>query len=81
MNHPFFKDIDWKKLEHKELEPPFKPKVKSENDVSQIDTVFTQEKPQDSFVEHSLSETMQKENDFNGFTYVAKSALDEVKDS
>lgn len=78
MNHPFFKDLDWKKLERKEIEPPFKPKVKSEGDTSQIDTVFTQEKPQDSYVENSLSETMQKEGDFNGFTYVAKSALDEA---
>jgi serum/glucocorticoid-regulated kinase 2 len=81
MNHAFFKDIDWKKLDRKEIEPPFKPKVKSENDISQIDTVFTSEKPQDSFVEHSLSETMQKEGDFNGFTYVSKSALDEADSS
>lgn len=23
--HPFFKNIDWKKLENKELDPPFRP--------------------------------------------------------
>ncbi len=26
-NHPFFQDIDWDKLERKELEPPYKPLV------------------------------------------------------
>jgi serine/threonine protein kinase len=42
--HAFFKDIDWAKLEKKELEAPFKPKVKDVMDVSQIDTVFTGER-------------------------------------
>jgi len=74
--HPFFKDIDWDKLEKKELEPPFKPKVKSDTDTSQIDSVFLVEKPQDSFVEHSLSETIQRENAFDDFTFVAPSAMD-----
>ncbi|UYV67165.1 PRKCD [Cordylochernes scorpioides] len=32
---PFFKDIDWEKIERKELDPPFKPQV-SENDDDDI---------------------------------------------
>lgn len=75
-NHPFFKDIDWEKLEKKELPPPWKPEVKGTMDTSQIDTVFTQEKPQDSMVENSLSETLQRENNFDGFTYVGNSAME-----
>jgi hypothetical protein len=34
--HPFFRNIDWDKLFKKEVEPTFKPKVKSEADVSQV---------------------------------------------
>lgn len=76
--HAFFKDIDWAKLEKKELEAPFKPKVKDVMDVSQIDTVFTGERPQDSLVENSLSETMMRENNFDNFTFNAESHM-EVK--
>lgn len=76
--HPFFKDIDWAKLEKKEIEAPFKPKVKDVMDVSQIDTVFTGERPQDSLVENSLSETMMRENNFDNFTFNAESHM-EVK--
>lgn len=74
--HPFFKDLDWNALEAKEIEPPFKPKVRSSTDISQIDTVFTQEKPQDSLVETTLSETMIRENNFDGFTFVAPTAME-----
>jgi serine/threonine protein kinase len=74
--HVFFTGIDWEKLERKEIEPPFRPKVKSEVDTSQIDTAFTQEKPQDSLVEHSLGDTLNKENNFDGFTFVAPSQME-----
>lgn len=74
--HPFFKDLDWDKLDRREITPPFKPKVASESDTGQIDPVFTGEKPQDSFVENSLSETIQRENNFDGFTFVAPTAME-----
>jgi serum/glucocorticoid-regulated kinase 2 len=74
--HPFFKDLDWDKLEKKELDAPWKPKVKGENDISQIDTAFTQERAQDSLVDNHLSDTMQKENAFDAFTYVAPNAME-----
>jgi serine/threonine protein kinase len=74
--HPFFKDIDWEKLEKKEVEPPYKPKVKSDSDTSQIDSVFLVEKAQDSLVENALSETIQRENAFDDFTYVAPTAME-----
>jgi len=72
--HPWFADIDWEKLVRKEIEPPFKPKVKNIEDTTQIDPTFTREKPVDSLPEQSvLSESVQ--GNFDGFTYVADSLL------
>ena len=31
INHPFFKDIDWNKIEKKEIEPPFFPEIDKNN--------------------------------------------------
>ncbi|KAM9974995.1 hypothetical protein ACTFIW_008468 [Dictyostelium discoideum] len=74
--HPWFKNIDWEKLDRKEVEVHFKPKVKSGTDISQIDPVFTQERPMDSLVETSaLGDAMGKDTSFEGFTYVADSIL------
>eukprot|EP01113_Clastostelium_recurvatum_P044420 TRINITY_DN74_c0_g1_i1.p1 TRINITY_DN74_c0_g1~~TRINITY_DN74_c0_g1_i1.p1 ORF type:complete len:402 (-),score=117.19 TRINITY_DN74_c0_g1_i1:66-1271(-) len=73
-SHPWFKGLDWEKLDRKEIIPPFKPRVKSDSDTSQIDPVFTQERAMDSYVEASvLSED--KDATFDGFTYVADSVL------
>jgi len=73
-NHIWFADIDWDKLVRKEIEPPFKPKVKNVEDTSQIDPTFTRERPMDSVTEQSvLSESVQ--GNFEGFTYVAESVL------
>ncbi|KAI0346001.1 serine/threonine protein kinase [Trametopsis cervina] len=67
--HPFFaKNIDFEKLVHKQIQPPFKPSVTSPVDVSNFDTVFTAEAPLDSVVEGSqLSQTVQAQ--FAGFSY------------
>jgi len=78
--HPFFKDVDFGKLERREYDAPYKPKVKSETDITQIDPAFTSEKPQDSMVENSLTETMQREGNFVGFTYVAPNAMEGDED-
>jgi len=75
-SHPWFKDIDWDKLDRKEIDPPFKPKVKGTMDVGQIDPVFTQERAMDSFVEGTLSDTLAREGNFEGFTFVAPTAMD-----
>jgi len=67
--HPFFaKNIDFQKLWQKKIQPPFKPSVSSPVDVSNFDTVFTDEAPLDSVVEGSqLSQTVQAQ--FAGFSY------------
>jgi len=72
--HPWFADVEWEKLIRKEIEPPFKPKVRSIEDTSQIDPQFTRERPIDSVAETSvLSESVQ--NNFSGFSYVSESVM------
>jgi len=42
-NHPFFEKIDFTKLYHLEIKPPFKPNVEDSFDVQYFDTQFTEE--------------------------------------
>jgi protein-serine/threonine kinase len=39
--HPFFKAIDWERLYRKEITPPFKPIVDSDESVANFDPEFT----------------------------------------
>jgi len=41
--HPWFRDIDWNRLESLQIPPPFVPVVKSAEDVRNIDDEFLQE--------------------------------------
>lgn len=87
--HPFFADIDWDALGKKLLVPPFKPKLKSELDVSNFDPEFTNalSGPPSSLNARAaalasgalpastpLSPTMQA--NFKGFTFVDESAME-----
>jgi hypothetical protein len=74
-DHPWFAGINWTKLEKKKVSPPFRPPVRGVKDISQIDPVFTQEQPVDSYVETHLSESMLA---FDNFTMVGQSALSEA---
>ena len=40
-NHKFFEDVDWIKLEKKQITPPFKPKIRYQGDVRNFDKMFT----------------------------------------
>lgn len=42
MEHPFFRDIDFEALSNKQLTPPFKPLVESEESVANFDPEFTE---------------------------------------
>ena len=41
--HAFFRGLDWEALERREIEPPFKPTVASETDITNFDSTFTSE--------------------------------------
>lgn len=74
-NHPFFAQIDWRRLMAKKYAAPFKPAVESATDTSNFDSEFTSEVPADSVVEDGdyLSESVQKQ--FGGWTYTSDSKL------
>jgi len=87
--HPFFTDIDWDALAKKNVVPPFKPKLKSELDVSNFDPEFTNALNGGAGSLNAraaalasginpastpLSPTVQA--NFKGFTFVDESAMD-----
>uniref|UniRef100_A0A3P9M8V2 Ribosomal protein S6 kinase beta-2 n=1 Tax=Oryzias latipes TaxID=8090 RepID=A0A3P9M8V2_ORYLA len=76
--HSFFKQINWDDLLNKRVEPPYKPQLHSEEDVSQFDTRFTRQTPVDSPDDSRLSHSA--ELAFAGFTYVAPSVLESLKE-
>jgi len=39
-SHPWFKSIDWEKLDAKDIQPPFVPKVSTAEDLAEIDPEF-----------------------------------------
>ncbi|XP_014676485.1 PREDICTED: ribosomal protein S6 kinase beta-1-like, partial [Priapulus caudatus] len=74
--HSFFRHVNWADVISRRMEPPFKPALIGDDDVSQFDTKFTKQTPVDSPVDSSLSESAQQV--FFGFTYVAPSVLEEM---
>ncbi|XP_053724171.1 protein kinase C delta type-like [Synchiropus splendidus] len=67
--HPFFKTINWTALKKREVEPPFKPKVKSPGDYSNFDREFLSEKPRLSHADKNLIDSMDQ-TAFAGFSFV-----------
>ncbi|XP_052798812.1 ribosomal protein S6 kinase beta-1-like isoform X1 [Mya arenaria] len=74
--HAFFRHIDWNDLIHRRVEPPFKPSLTNDEDVSQFDTKFTKQTPVDSPDDTVLSESQNRA--FQGFSYVAPSVLEDL---
>lgn len=86
--HVFFADIDWDLLTKRLITPPFKPKLKSETDVSYFDPEFTNALDNSGSLNQRaaalargyaastpLSPSVQA--NFQGFTFVDESALEE----
>ena len=73
-NHEFFKDIDWVKLEKKEITPPYKPKIRFAGDVGNFDTMFTDmsihSTKRNKEVLVTSSTIKNTKNTYVGFTYI-----------
>lgn len=67
-SHPYFSCIDWKKMEAREITPPFKPHVSGPSDFQNFDSDFTSEKlaltPEDPNIVLSIVQ-----EEFEGFSY------------
>lgn len=71
--HRFFRKIDWKKLEKRELEPPIRPLITKPELAENFDTSFT-DRPI-SNVKHRRKRTLSTSDPFGGFSFVAPSSL------
>ncbi|XP_059078649.1 uncharacterized protein LOC131877095 isoform X2 [Tigriopus californicus] len=67
-DQPFFKSIDFAKLERKELIPPYKPKLRHALDVSYFDEAFTQEVAKLTPVDEDFLASVNQQQ-FKGFSY------------
>ncbi|XP_050033084.1 putative protein kinase C delta type homolog isoform X1 [Dermacentor andersoni] len=74
-DQPFFRNIQWEKLEKKEVEPPFKPKLRNTADVSNFDSDFTMEKPVLTPIDPQILASMDQEQ-FKGFSYTNPAMTD-----
>ncbi|XP_059668148.1 serine/threonine-protein kinase AtPK2/AtPK19-like [Cornus florida] len=68
--HKWFKPINWKKLEGREIQPSFRPEVAGQHCIANFDKRWTDMPLSDSPVSSPTS----KENPFQGFTYVKPAA-------
>ena len=79
-NHKFFEDIDWIKLEKKEITPPYKPKIKFAGDVSNFDTMFTEmsinsTRKNQEVLAYGASTIRNSKNTYADFTYIGDNKM------
>ena len=67
----YFENINWLKLQYCEIEPTFRPKVKSATDLSNFDKDLTTGKPKLSHMDKKLQKTIDN-NIFRGFSFTSK---------
>uniref|UniRef100_UPI00398EC906 ribosomal protein S6 kinase beta-1-like isoform X2 n=1 Tax=Pristiophorus japonicus TaxID=55135 RepID=UPI00398EC906 len=77
-NHILFRHMNWDDLLARKVEPPYQPCLQSDDDVSQFDSKFTRQTPRDSPDDTELSESARQA--FVGFTYVAPSVWESIKE-
>merc|ERR1712013_603755 len=70
-SQPFFKPIDFTRLERRQVVPPYKPKLKTPMDVSYFDTAFTDEPVKLTPVDKEFLDQLNQAQ-FKGFSYTNK---------
>ncbi|KAF8563111.1 hypothetical protein P879_11860 [Paragonimus westermani] len=79
-SHLFFRSTNWDRVLKRQVEPPFRPTLSSDTDVSLFDPKFTQENPVES-PDEGLPISDGVNDVFQGFTYVDPSVhIDMARD-
>ncbi|XP_051945610.1 protein kinase C eta type-like isoform X2 [Xyrauchen texanus] len=78
--HPFFTGIDWDKLNRRELDPPFKPRIKTAEDVNNFDPDFTQEDPTLTPIDDCLIPSI-SQDEFRDFSFTSTELLKVVSET
>ncbi|TST98536.1 Protein kinase C eta type [Bagarius yarrelli] len=73
--HRFFSTIDWDKLNRRELEPPFKPQIKTSEDVNNFDPDFTNEDVVLTPIEDALLPQIHQD-EFQDFSFTSEKMLE-----
>ncbi|NXG50609.1 KPCL kinase, partial [Psilopogon haemacephalus] len=70
LRHPYFKDLDWDLLNQRQMEPPFRPRIKSKDDVSNFDPDFIKEEPILTPIEEGIL-PMISQDEFRNFSFTS----------
>lgn len=73
--HPFFKSINWEKIENLRVPPPMVPRVSDEADTSYFDKKFTDMSASDLFCDAVIDE---RNNLFRGFSFCRRDSIKEI---
>ncbi|KAG7334531.1 hypothetical protein KOW79_002938 [Hemibagrus wyckioides] len=73
--HAFFSTIDWDKLNRRELEPPFKPQIKTSEDVNNFDPDFTSEDAILTPIEDAVIPQI-NQDEFQDFSFTSDAMLE-----
>ena len=75
--HPFFRSINWAKLEKGEVQSPFKPKIQSTKSVENFDKIWTDQPVEDSPGNTPKTSALVSDPTaiFRGFTFTSPSYL------
>jgi serum/glucocorticoid-regulated kinase 2 len=74
--HKWFGNIDWKLLNERKVNPPFKPKITGDYDVDNFDAEFTREEAYNSVMPNANMNLVNKyQKEFQDFTYAPKEGM------
>ncbi|KAM9477512.1 protein kinase C eta type [Clarias gariepinus] len=75
MKHVFFSAIDWEKLNRREIQPPFRPQIKTGEDVNNFDPDFTNEDAVLTPIEDAVLPQI-NQDEFQEFSFTSEEMLE-----
>ncbi|XP_023681347.1 protein kinase C eta type [Paramormyrops kingsleyae] len=75
-SHAFFTTIEWDKLNNREVEPPFRPRIKTAEDVNNFDPDFTREEPTLTPIDDPVISSV-NQDEFRNFSFTCPELVEE----